>query len=99
MPVAYLSLEQPGPANPGIIESIWVMTYDTLLFASRNTSDDTVYRMTRGLYENKTALIAASPAFRHFVHEAMVKDLGVLEYHRGAIRFYREKGLWPLSNP
>ena len=99
MPVAYLVLEEPNPGNPGIIEPTWVITYDTLLFASTETSDETVYQMARALYENKQNLIAASPAFRRFDPEAMAKDLGLLEYHPGAIRFYGEQGLWRPANP
>ena len=95
MPVAYFSLEEPGPANPGIIAPTWVIAYDTLLFASTETSEDTVYRMTRALFDNRKSLIAASPAFRLFSQEAMAKNLGVVEYHPGAVRFYREHGLWP----
>ncbi len=95
MPVAYLALEEPGPANPGIIAPTWVITYDILLFASTETSEEIVYRMTRVLFENKQNLVAASPAFRRFSREAMAKDLGLLEYHPGAMRFYREQELWP----
>ena len=98
MPVAYFALEEPGPANPGIIEPTWVIAYDTLLFASTETSEENVYRMTRALFGNRESLIAASPAFRLFSRDAMAKDLGVVEYHPGAIRFYREQGLWPLTN-
>jgi len=95
MPVAYLALEKPGPGNPGIVEPTWVIAYDTLLFASVETGDDIVYRMTRALFDHKENLVAASPAFRLFSRDAMAKDLGVVEYHPGAIRFYREQGLWP----
>ena len=75
------------------------MTYDTLLFASTETNDELVYQMTRALHDHQQQLIKASPAFRRFSREAMAKDLGVLEYHRGAIRFYEEQGLWPPSSP
>ncbi len=95
MPVAYFAMEEPGPANPGIIEPTWVIAYDTLLFASMETREETVYRMTRALFSNKDKLVAASPAFRLFSRDAMAKDLGVVEYHPGAIRFYTEQGLWP----
>jgi len=98
MPVAYFALEEPGSANPGIIKPTWVISYDTLLFASTETSEDSVYRMTRALFDNRENLIAASPAFRLFSSDAMAKDLGVVEYHPGAIRFYREQGLWPPTN-
>jgi TRAP transporter TAXI family solute receptor len=98
MPVAYIALEQPGPANPGIIEPTWVISYDTLLFASTMTSEETVYQMTRALFANREKLIAASPAYRLFSRDAMAKDLGVVEYHPGAIRFYQEQGLWPPAD-
>jgi TRAP transporter TAXI family solute receptor len=99
MPVAYLSLENPGPANPGVLVPTWVVTYDTLLFASTETGEELVYQMTRALHDNKQNLIKASPAFRRFDRREMAKDLGVLEYHSGAIRFYEEQGLWPPPNP
>ena len=95
MPVAYFALEEPGPANPGIVEPTWVIAYDTLLFASIATGEETVYRMTRALFGNKDNLVAASPAFRLFNRDAMAKDLGVVRYHPGAIRFYKEQGDWP----
>jgi TRAP transporter TAXI family solute receptor len=98
MPVAYFALEEPGPANPGIIEPTWVIAYDTLLFASMETSDETVYRMVHALFSNRDNLISASPAFYLFKSDAMAKDLGAVKYHPGAIRFYREQGLWPPIN-
>jgi TRAP transporter TAXI family solute receptor len=99
MPVAYFALEEPGPGNPGVVEPVWVIAYDTLLFASTETSEESVYRMTRALFGNRDELVAASPAFRLFSKESMAKDLGVVAYHPGAIRFYREQGLWPPANP
>jgi len=95
MPVAYLELENPGAASTGVAAPTWVMTYDVLLFASTATSDASVYQMTRALYEHRQQLIDTSPAFRRFSQDAMAKDLGVLEYHAGAVRFYQEHGLWP----
>ena len=98
MPVAYFAREEPGPANPGVIEPIWVIAYDTLLFASTETSEETVYRMTSALFGNRENLVAASPAFRLFNRESMTKNLGVVKYHPGAIRFYKEQNLWPPAN-
>lgn len=97
MPVAYLTLEEPGPASPGIVEPTWVIAYDTLLVASSETDEDVVYRMTRALYDNKDNLVAASPAFRLFSPDKMAKDLKPVEYHPGAIRLYRERGIRPAE--
>lgn len=93
MPVAYLAREEPGPGSPGIVEPTWVIAYDTLLVASGETDEDVVYRMTRALYANKEQLVAASPAFRLFSPDKMARDLSPVEYHPGAMRFYRELGL------
>lgn len=95
MPVAYFALEQPGPGNPGVVEPTWVISYDTLLVASSQTDDDIAYRMARALYLNRDKLVAASPAFRLFDMNRKAKDLAPVAYHPGAIRFYREQGLWP----
>lgn len=99
MPVAYLSLEEPGPANSGIVEPTWVIAYDTLLVASTETDDDDVYKMVRALFANRDRLVAASPAFRLFSPDSMAKDLGPVTYHPGAIRFYREQDMWPAAAP
>ena len=32
------------------------------------------------------------------LRKAMAKDLGLIEYHAGAIRFFEEQGLWPPTN-
>lgn len=94
-PVAYLALETPAPGNPGIVEPTWVIAYDTLLVASTDTDADIVYRMARALFMNRDALVAASPAFRLFSQAEMAKDLAPVDFHPGAVRFYREQGLWP----
>ncbi len=97
MPVAYLALEEPAPGNPGIVEPTWVIAYDTLLIAGSETGEDTAYRMARSLFQNREQLLAASPAFRLFSTGEMAKDLTPVKYHPGAIRFYREQGLWPAD--
>jgi hypothetical protein len=36
----------------------------------------------------------AAPPFRLFDPKTMSKDLGALQYHPGAVKFYREAGIW-----
>jgi TRAP transporter TAXI family solute receptor len=95
MPVAYLRHEVPGKNNPGVTAPMWAMTYDALLFSQKGTSDEAAYKMTKALYENKKALAAASPLFRLFDQKRMAKVIPGVSYHPGAIKFYKEKGLWP----
>ncbi|MDP6259671.1 MAG: TAXI family TRAP transporter solute-binding subunit, partial [Rhodospirillales bacterium] len=56
-------------------------------------SNDVVYRVTKAMYENKKALVAATPMWRSFSPKKMSKDQG-LAFHPGAAKFYKEKGTW-----
>ena len=95
MPVAYLNPEKPGKANPGVLEPMYAMTYDALIFTHKGVSDEKAYNMAKTLYENKKAMADTSPLFRGFVQERMSKAIPGVEHHPGAIKFYEEKGLWP----
>jgi TRAP transporter TAXI family solute receptor len=93
-PGSYFRLEKPSPANPGVTEPVNTMAYDALLYASAKASDETVYKMTKAMYENKADLAATFPVFKVFDPQGMAKNIAV-PYHPGSIKFYTEKGLWP----
>lgn len=93
-PVAYLRAEKPGPANPGVLAPIHAMTYDGIIVASDKTPDDVVYKVTKAMYENKKDMAATFPVFNLFDQKSMAKK-EPFPYHEGAIKFYKEMGLWP----
>ena len=93
-PVGYLRLEKPGSNNPGVVEPVYGIAYDGLVVASTHTSDDEVYRLTKAMYENKADLAASFAVFNLFDPETMAKEIPY-PYHPGAIKFYKEKGMWP----
>lgn len=93
-PVAYLRLVEPGPANPGVLEPTYVIAYDGLVVASDKTPDDMVYKLTKAMYENKADLAQSFAVFNLFDPQEMAKEIPY-PYHPGAIKFYKEKGLWP----
>ena len=51
--------------------------------------------MTRTLHENAEAVAKSSPTLRGFVAKDMAKKTNLAQYHPGAIKYYKEKGLWP----
>ena len=55
--------------------------------------EETVYQVTKTLYENRAAVIEKHPAGRAIEKNAPV-DTGV-QFHPGAIRFYQDIGIWP----
>jgi len=95
LPLAYLRLEQPGPRNPGVLEPMHIIAYDALMFAHAKVSDELVYRLVKAIHDSKAELAESFGPFALFEPAAMAKKIDPIEYHPGAIKFYREKGLWP----
>jgi uncharacterized protein len=90
----YIVSMEPGPANPGVLEPNTYIAYPQLIFANADVAEDIVYRMTKILYESKDSMRAAFPPFAAFNPKEMVGETHGGEYHPGAIRFYKEAGIW-----
>lgn len=90
----YIVKMEPGPAAPGVLEPATYIAYPQLIFTNAEVSDDVVYEMAKVLYEGKDTMKATFAAFGAFNPDEMVGDLHDGQYHPGAIRFYKEVGLW-----
>jgi TRAP transporter TAXI family solute receptor len=64
------------------------------LIASADADEDLVYNVTKTLYENRESVVAMHAAGRAINPNNVIRDTGT-EFHPGAIRFYREIGIWP----
>jgi uncharacterized protein len=93
-PYGYLRLEQPGPGNVGVLEPSYSLAYDALVFAGTKTPDQVVYQTAKVMFENAKQMGETAPPLRLFDPKAMAKDLGVLQYHPAAVKFYKEVGVW-----
>jgi TRAP transporter TAXI family solute receptor len=94
-PVAFLTKMKPGPASPGVLEEAWFMAYPQLVLTNKAVKDDTVYKMAKVLFENKKKLGDVFAPFRAFdPRKDMVGDVAPSAYHPGAVKFYKEAGLW-----
>lgn len=97
VPVAYPLLVQPGKTTVGVEKPTYVMAYDYLVLTNKDVSDDTVYKLTKAMHGQRAAMVEAFPPMAGFAQDKMVKDLGVAQYHPGAVKFYTEKGMWPAK--
>ena len=95
VPGSYVVKLKPRPGLEQIKSEIPVQAYDVVFFTNAKTPDDVVYKITKAVYENKKDMAAVFPAMNGFDPEHMAKKYKVLEYHPGAIKFFKEKGMWP----
>jgi hypothetical protein len=95
VPVAYLRLEKPGKANVGLLEPGYLVAYGVNLLASTKTPDDVVYNVVKGMHANAAELGKIFPPLNMFDIQAMAQEVAGVEYHPGAIKFYKEIGQWP----
>ena len=84
---------KPGPKYPGVDKPINIMAGPFLLMTSTKTPDEIVYRVAKALYPSKKKLVGVHKAFGDFAGNRMhLADLG-MPYHKGALKFYGEKGM------
>jgi len=85
--------EMPAGSVPGIEAPTNVNVFDYTLFAGKDVSEDMVYKAVKSLWQNEQMALGSGPIWNGFSKEIMSKDVGV-EYHPGAIKFYKEMGTW-----
>ena len=64
------------------------------LITHANVDEDVVYEFTKLMYKNREAIAEKHPAGKALNPKNAVKDTGV-PFHPGAIKFYKEEGIWP----
>ena len=70
------------------------ISYQTAMFTSAAMDAETVYGVTKAILENTPEFVDSHPSAKYWALNARPVSPDV-PYHDGAIRFYKEKGLWP----
>ena len=81
-------------ARPFIIGDTPVVSYSTFLVGAAEMSDEDAYTLTKTLHDNWAALQSNIGQLRSIPLEELPHATASIPYHPGAIRFYREVGLW-----
>jgi TRAP transporter solute receptor, TAXI family len=89
---AYLSRPIPARTYQGQDNEVMTIAINNLLMTSESVSDDAVYAVTKAVFENLPALIAAHPAARGIALDRAAQGSPV-PLHPGAERYFREKGV------
>ena len=69
------------------------MRVDIYTMAGAHVPAETVYKMVKAIGENIDKIRAVHAAFRGFSLKQMAQKSALVDYHPGAARYYREKGL------
>ncbi|MCP5144342.1 MAG: TAXI family TRAP transporter solute-binding subunit [Gammaproteobacteria bacterium] len=85
---------KPAPNLAGVEGPMKVAAYDVYLTTNADQSDEDVYRITRALHERWPSLQKDYPALRGIAAEALAPASSPVPYHAGAMRYYREVGMW-----
>ncbi len=68
------------------------------LITGESAPEDTVYQLTKTIYENRANVVERHPAGRAIQEKNIVRNTGT-PFHPGAIRYYKEIGIWPEDKP
>jgi TRAP transporter TAXI family solute receptor len=93
MPRAYIGQLQPGPGLVGIVAPTYVLFEDYLVLTGAHLSDDAAYKTAQVLHDHQDKLAAIARPYNRYKPADLVRGHGI-PYHPGAIKFYKEKGLW-----
>jgi uncharacterized protein len=92
-PGSYPAIQKAGSAT-GVLTDAALLNNDIYLVAAKAFSDDAAYAIVKVLWDNIKDLQAAHPSLRSWQRSRMISTAAYIPYHPGAIRFYKEKGLW-----
>jgi TRAP transporter TAXI family solute receptor len=94
LPGSEPTLITPAKGLTGIDKPTYVIGYDYAVFASNRTDDGQAYKVAKAMYYNQQELRESAPLWRTFDKNNLGKKHKGLTYHPGAIKFYKEKGIW-----
>ena len=89
---AYQPAIVPANTYEGQTRDVPAIAIQNFLVTHEGVSADTVYKMTKAMWENLDALVAAHSAGKAIRKEAAIKGMPV-PLHPGAEKYYREVGL------
>lgn len=92
-PGSYPTTVKAGAAT-GVAKDTVFFTNDIYLIAGKSFDDEAAYTIVKALWEKNAELGVAYPALKAWRRERMVSPRPFIPYHPGAIRFFKEKGMW-----
>jgi len=90
----YLTPVTPAPYIAGVDAPTMAQTIDVVITVGAHVPDDVVYKFIKAMHDNKSELVAGHPNFRRFDPDQAAKIQPRMPFHPGAIKYFKEIGLW-----
>lgn len=97
------AVRQKGPYyEPGVIpaklypvqkKDVRTFNVNVVLISSTDTSAETIYEITRTMFEKFPLLQKTHPVFANMTPKSMVEQGEYIPFHEGALRYYRERNM------
>lgn len=97
LPHAYVFTLKPSKRDPLITEPTPVLSYDLVLYVHTKLPDEIVYKMAKAMHDNKKVMVDVFGGLRQFQPKEMARQYEGLRHHPGAIKYYKEIGIWPAD--
>ena len=89
----YVTYVIPSGSYPNQKEDVTTTAIKMVLFCSSDLDEETVYMLTKTLWENIGELGESQSSLRGLTPQEAVRDIAELPLHDGALRYYREIGV------
>ena len=93
LPGCYPAVAKAG-SHPIIKKDTTFLAEDTFFVARGTLNEAVTYIVAKALYDYRDELVPINPAFNQWTRDRMVIERIFVPYHAGAIKFYKEVGLW-----
>jgi len=84
---------KPG-SSVGVTEPASAVSYDVYFATSKAMSDQAVYEAVKALWNGQKTLFSKHPILKRWNKERFASTEVTIPYHPGAIKFYKEMGVW-----
>ncbi len=89
----YLAVEVPKTAYKDIDENIPTVATANIMMIDEDLDKELVYRITKAAFENIDKIRASHPSMKKFSIDMATKG-SLVPFHPGAIKYYKEQGVW-----
>ena len=94
-PNSWIEPIPPSKKLIGFDGPLQALSYDYTIWTYADQKDGLAYKVAKAMYDNEAALKETSPLWRSHSSSNMAKGHGPEHpYHPGAIKFYKEVGIW-----